>query len=203
MQRVEDFLLGYQYFRKKGRRKRKSIPLKKEVETEQSNLPPVSVSHPNSDSALMGKSKTVYPQEEGQSKIVENDHASSALSIDEIESGQIEKEQSETEVDFEIDWEAESIVLERVLTPIDIHPTITFDAIQKLNSTLTQTHELSSDQINQTRTTIEILEGTALMNDLKKRTDYESLVKKMLFKENEIVDTSRDSSAIDSLFTIK
>ena len=188
-QRVEDLLLGYQYFRKKGRRKRKSIPLKKEVDAEQANTPPTSVSHSSDNCALMGQSKTVYPKED-------------TIPV------QIEVNQSDIEMDFDItqeadiDWEAESIILERISTPVDISPTITFDDIQKLNSTLTQTYELNTDQINQAITTIELLEGTALMKDLKKRTDYESLVRKKLFK-NEIIDTSKDTSAIDILFEIK
>ena len=121
----------------------------------------------------MGKSKTVYPIENAQEKIQEKEDSVSIPCTETAELNQIEVEETNQSIEFEIDWEAESIVLERVSTAVDLSPTITFDEIQTLNSALTQTHELSSSQIKQARTTIEILEGTALMKDLKKRTDYE------------------------------
>ena len=202
-QRVEDLLLGYQYFRKKGRKKRKHLPIKKEEITEQPNTTPRAASLSSTDCYLMGKSKTVYPIENAQEKIQEKEDSVSIPCTETAELNQIEVEETNQSIEFEIDWEAESIVLERVSTAVDLSPTITFDEIQTLNSALTQTHELSSSQIKQARTTIEILEGTALMKDLKKRTDYESLVRKRLFRENEIVDTSKNASVVDSLFEIK
>lgn len=207
-QRVEDLLLGYQYFRKKGRQKRKHLPVKKEEIVEQPNTPPSAASHSSSDSTLMGKSKTVYPQEKAQEKEEEQEHKDNASmpyieTAEPVQIEQIETVEDNQSTEFEIDWEAESIVLERVSTAVDLSPTITFDEIQTLNSALTQTHELTSSQIKQARTTIEILEGTALMKDLKKRADYESRVRKRLFRENEIVDTSKEASVIDDLFKIK